>query len=206
MLIKCYLNWQGCSCDFQRLKAQPLGVPKPCRTFCQDASSLLMKSTFCEKTPVWYIGIIHDIAFWALSKAYVSKCRNITRYRRNMVYSAFESWSFIFLNFEKTFVIRTHPEELRVVKCAHNTRISTHFYPQWGQPMLTKYYLQWQGCSCAFQWLKLWHLGVPKPYRTSSYDVSLLLTRSTICVISWILWKSCGFIHKRKTLWFYHKW
>ena len=49
-----------------------------------------------------------------------------------MVYSAFESWSFIFLNFEKTFFIRTHPEELRVVKCAPNTRISTHFYPQWG--------------------------------------------------------------------------
>ena len=45
-----------------------------------------------------------------------------------MVDGAFESWSFIFLNFEKTFVIRTHPEELRVVKCAPNTRISTHFY------------------------------------------------------------------------------
>ena len=88
-----------------------------------------MKSTFCEKTPDWYIGMIHDIAFWALSKAYVSKSRNITKHRRNMVYSAFESWSFIFLNFEKTFVIRTHPEELHVVKCAPNVRIATHFYP-----------------------------------------------------------------------------
>ena len=35
-----------------------------------------------------------------------------------------------FLNFEKKFVIRTHPEELRVVKRAPKTRISTNFYPQ----------------------------------------------------------------------------
>ena len=44
-----------------------------------------MKSTFCEKTPDWYIGIIHDMVFCALSKAYVSKSRNITRHHRNMV-------------------------------------------------------------------------------------------------------------------------
>ena len=37
---------------------------------------------------------------------------------------------FSFLSSEKILVIRTHPEELHVVKCATNTQISTHFGSQ----------------------------------------------------------------------------
>ena len=46
-----------------------------------------------------------------------------------MVDSALESWWFIFLSSEKILVIRTHPEELHVVKWARNTQISTDFCP-----------------------------------------------------------------------------
>ena len=139
-----------------------------------------------------------SLFFWGFANAYVSKCRNITRCRRNMVDSAFESWWSILSDPKKIFVIRTHPEELHVLKCITSTHISTNFSQQWGQQMLTKCYPTSQGCSCDFQRLKVWPLGVPKPYRTSSYDVPSLLTKSTICVISWILWKICGIKHKHK--------
>ena len=46
MLTKCYPTSQGCSCDFQRLKVGPFGIPKPFRRFSKDASSLLIKSKF----------------------------------------------------------------------------------------------------------------------------------------------------------------
>ena len=48
--------------------------------------------------------------------------------------------------------------------------------------MLTKCYPTSKGCSCDFTRLKVWLLGVPKPYRTSSYDVLSLLRRSTLFV------------------------
>ena len=48
--------------------------------------------------------------------------------------------------------------------------------------MLTKCYPTSQGCSSDFTILKVWLLGVPKPYRTSSYDVLSLLRRSTLFV------------------------
>ena len=54
--------------------------------------------------------------------------------------------------------------------------------------MLTKGYPALQGCSCDFPRLTIGPLGVPKPYRTSSYSVPSLLTRSIVCFISWILW------------------
>ena len=64
---------------------------------------------------------------------HVSKCRKISRRRMSMVDSAYESWWFIFLSSEKILVIRTHTQELHVVKCAPNTQISAHFGPHWGQ-------------------------------------------------------------------------
>ena len=130
-----------------------------------------------------------DASFWGFSSTYVSKCRSITRRRRDMVDSAFESWGSIFLNLKKILIVRTHPEELRVIKCISSTDISTNFSQQWGQRMLTKCYPTSQGCSYDFQRLKVWPLGVPKPYRTSSNDVPSLLTRSTICVIFWFYGK-----------------
>ena len=48
--------------------------------------------------------------------------------------------------------------------------------------MLTKCYLTSHGWFCDIWILKLWHLGTSKPYRTLSYDVSSLLTRSTLFV------------------------
>ena len=74
----------------------------------------------------------------------------VTRCRRNMVDSAFESWWFIFFTFEKMLVIRTHPEELHTSKSTSNTQLSKNFGPQWGQQMLAKFYLKWQGYSCDF--------------------------------------------------------
>ena len=123
-----------------------------------------------------------NYAFWGFASAYVSKCRKITRCRRNMVDSAFESWCSILSDPKKIFVIRTHPEELHALKCISSTDISTNFSQQWGQQMLTKCYPTSQGCSCGFQRLKVWPLGVLKPYRTSSYDLPSLLTRSTLFV------------------------
>ena len=124
-----------------------------------------------------------DTGFWGFSSTYVSKCRSITRRRRDMVDSAFESWGSIFLNLKKILIVRTHPEELRVIKCISSTHISTNFSQQWGQRMLTKCYPTSQGCSYDFQRLKVWPLGVPKPYRTSSYDALSPLSRSTLFVI-----------------------
>ena len=46
---------------------------------------------------------------------------------------AFEILLLMFLNFEKIFVIGTHPEELHVIEWAPNTQIFTHFCPQWDQ-------------------------------------------------------------------------
>ena len=137
-------------------------------------------------------------AFWGFASVYVSKCRNITRCHRNMVDSALKSWWSIFSDPNKIFIIRTHPEELHVLKYISSLHICTDFSQQWGQQMLAKCYPTSQGCSYDFQRLKVWPLGVPKPHRTSSYDASSLLTKSTICVISGILWKNCGFIHKWK--------
>ena len=100
-----------------------------------------------------------------------------------MVDSAFESrWS-ILSHFKKIFVIRTHPEELHVLKCITSTHISTDFSQPWSQQMLTKCYLKSQVCSCGFERLKVWHLDVPKPYRTSSYDAPSPLTISNLFVL-----------------------
>ena len=109
-------------------------------------------------------------------------CRKKSRYRRNMVDSAFESWCFILSDPQKIFVIRTHPEELHAPKCISSTDISTNFSQQWGQQMLTKCYPTSQGCSCGFQRLKVWPLGVLKPYRTPSYDVTSFLRKSRLFV------------------------
>ena len=123
-------------------------------------------------------------AFWGFTCAYVSKCRNITRYHRNMVDSALKSWWSIFSDPNKIFIIRTHPEELHVLKYISSLHICTDFSQHWGQQMLTKCYPTSQGCSYDFQRLKVWPLGVPKPYRQSSHDVPSFLTRSSVCVIS----------------------
>ena len=76
---------------------------------------------------------LQNDAFWGFAKAYISKCRNITRCRRNMADGAFESFWSILFDPKKIFVIRTHPEELHVLKCLSNTRISTIFSEQWDQ-------------------------------------------------------------------------
>ena len=123
------------------------------------------------------------LPFWLFSNAYVSKCRKISRRRRKMVDSAFESWWSIFSIPKELLVIRTHPEELRVIKCISSSHISSDFSQQWVQQKLTKCYPTSQGCSCDCQRLQVWPLGVPKPYRTFSYDVPWLLTRSTLFVI-----------------------
>ena len=99
-----------------------------------------------------------------------------------MIDSAFESWRSILSDSKKYFFIITHPEELHALKRISSTHISGYFGQQWGQQMLAKCYPTSQGCSCDFPRLKVWPLGVPKPYRTSSYDVSSLLTRSTLFV------------------------
>ena len=130
----------------------------------------------------WYTQYWQDASFWGFSSTYLSKRKNITRRLRNMVDSAFESWWSIFSNHIKILAIRTHPEELRVIKCASSTHICTNFSQQWGQRMLTKCCPTSQGCSCDFPRLKVWHLGVTKPYRTSSYNVLSLLTKSTLFV------------------------
>ena len=142
-----------------------------------------------------------NYAFWGFASVYVSKCRNITRCHRNMVDSALKSWWSILSDPNKIFVIRTHPEELHVLKYISSLHICTDFSQQWGQQMLAKCYPTSQGCSYDFQRLKVWPLGVPKPYRTSSYDLPSLLTRSTLFVICWILWKICGIKHKHKKCW-----
>ena len=113
-----------------------------------------------------YMGKLHPTSFWGFWNTYVSKCRKVSRRRSSMVDSALESGWFIFLNSEKILAIRTHPQELHVVKCAPNTHISTHFSPHWGQQMLTICYLNWKRSSCYFQTLKVWPFGVPKPCRT----------------------------------------
>ena len=142
-----------------------------------------------------------NYAFWGFASVYVSKCRNITRCHRNMVDSAFKSWWSILSDPNKIFVIRTHPEELHVLKYISSLHICTDFSQQWGQQMLAKCYPTSQGCSYDFQRLKVWPLGVPKPYRTSSYDALSPLSRSTLFVICWILWKICGIKHKHKKCW-----
>ena len=108
---------------------------------------------------------------WGFLNTYVSKWRNISGCRRTMVDSALESWWFILLSSEKILVIRTHPEELHVVKCARHTHISTHSDPHRGQQMLTKCYVDRQGCSYDFQRWNVWPFDVPKPCQTSSQDV-----------------------------------
>ena len=120
--------------------------------------------------------------FWGFESAYVSKCRNITRCHRNMVDSALKSWWSILSDPNKIFVIRTHPEELHVLKYISSFHISTKFSQQCGQQMLTKCYPTSQGCSYGFQKLKVWPLGVLKPYRTPSYDVPSFLRKSTLFV------------------------
>ena len=103
--------------------------------------------------------LLDNTFFRGFENAYVSKCRNITRCRRNMVDSAFESWWSILFDPKKILVIRTHPEELRVIKSISSTHISSNFSQQWGQRMLTKCYPTSQGCSCDFQILKVRHFG-----------------------------------------------
>ena len=122
--------------NFQRVKLWPFSVPKPCETFPYDVLLLVVKWNIGVKKRHWDMWVIHNTtAFLALSKAYVSKCRNMTRRHRSMVDSALESWWIILLSSEKILVIRTHPEELHVVKCALHTHISTHYSPHGGQHM-----------------------------------------------------------------------
>ena len=103
-----------------------------------------------------------------------------------MVDSALKSWWSIFSDPNKIFIIRTHPEELHVLKYISSLHICTDFSQQCGQQMLTKCYPTSQGCSYDFQRLKVWPLGVPKPYRTSSYDALSPLSRSTLfCDCVW---------------------
>ena len=66
--------------------------------------------------------------------------RLVSESHRNMVDSAFESWWSILSDPKKVFVIRTHPEELHVLKCITDTHISTNFSQQWAQQMLPKCY------------------------------------------------------------------
>ena len=73
-------------------------------------------NSLCQEARLLYRNHIHDIGFWRLWKVYSSKCRNINRRLGNMADSALENWWFIFLSSEKILVIRTHPEELHVVK------------------------------------------------------------------------------------------
>ena len=122
------------------------------------------------KKSSWGLDLPGKAFLWGFLSAYVSKCRNITRCHRNMVDSAFKSWWSILSDPNKIFVIRTHPEELHVLKYISSLHICTDFSQQWGQQMLAKCYPTSQGCSYDFQRLKVWPLGVPKPYRTSSYD------------------------------------
>ena len=49
----------------------------------------------------WYMWKSVDVAFWGFWNTYVSKRRKISRRRRNIVDSVFESWWFIFLKFKK---------------------------------------------------------------------------------------------------------
>jgi len=93
------------------------------------------------KKSSWGPDLGHNTGFWGISNAYVAECRKISRRRRNMVESAFESWWFIFLRPKKILVIRTHPEELRVLEYIAYTWIYTNSSQQWGQQMLTKWYL-----------------------------------------------------------------
>ena len=127
-------------------------------------------STKCirGKKSSWGPDFRQNSLFWGFTSAYVSKCKKITRCRRHMVDSAFESWWSILSDLKKIFVIRTHPEELHALKCISIAHISTNLSQHWGQQMLTKCYLTSQGCSCDFQRLKVWPLGILKPYRTSS--------------------------------------
>ena len=139
--------------------------------------------TWWGRKSSWDLEMLLNDGFWGFESTYVSKCRNITRCRRNMVDSAFKSWWSILSDPNKIFVIRTHPEELHVLKYISSLHICTDFSQQWGQQMLTKCYPTSQGCSYDFQRLKVWPLGVPKPYRTSSYDALSPLSRSTLFVI-----------------------
>ena len=52
------------------------------------------------------------------------KCWERNRRLMKMVYSAFESEWFIFFHFEKILVVRTHLEELHVIKCDPNSQFS----------------------------------------------------------------------------------
>ena len=152
--------------------------------FTISTPSIWFRIPFSFLISTYIYPILTGCLFCGLWSTYVSKCKNITRRRRNMVDSAFESWWSIFSIPKKILVIRTHPEELRVIKCITITHISTNFSQQYGQRMLTKGHLASHGCSCDFQRLKPWPLGLPKPYRTFPYDVPSPLTRLTICVIS----------------------
>ena len=122
-------------------KKSPLGVWRPASGARRLMSSVQYLIQFILLLGFIYIIYIwgrklsstHDFGtkgyFWGFANAYVSKCRN--RRRRNMVDSAFKSWWSIFSDPQKILVIRTHPEELHVLKCIGNTRISTIFSKQW---------------------------------------------------------------------------
>ena len=172
-LIGTQMTSQIAGIDILHILSNENTYMKQCSKGGGDAESIYTNLTSCliyiwGKKLSWYMWKLHNPVFWGFSNTYVSKCRKITRRRRNMLDGAFESWWFMFLNSEKILVIRTHPQELHVVKCSPNTQILTHFGPQWGQQMLTKCYLNWKGCSSDFQRLKVWPLGVPKPCWTSS--------------------------------------
>ena len=131
-----------------------------------ESETFLTQSIWGKKSSS-HPDFLQNDAFWGFARAYVSKCRNMTRCRRNMVDSAFENWWSILSNPKKTSVIRTHPEELHVIKCVSSTHICISFSQQWGQRMLSKCYPTSQGCSYGFSRLKVWPLEAPKPCRTS---------------------------------------
>ena len=135
------------------------------------------------KNSSWAPDLPDKYAFWGFASVYVSKCRNITRCHRNMVDSALKSWWSILSDPNKIFVIRTHPEELHVLKYISSLHICTDFSQQWGQQMLAKCYPTSQGCSYDFQRLKVWPLGVSKPYQKIPYHAPSPLTKSTLFVL-----------------------
>ena len=105
------------------------------------------------------------LIFWALSKPYKSKCRDTNRRHRIMVDSALESWWFICLSSEKIFTVRTHPQEVCVVKWILNNQISMHCGIQWGQQNGVDQVLPNMG------WVFLWL------QRNFGYDVCALKNR-----------------------------
>ena len=76
----------------------------------------------CQEVRLVYMNHIYDTGLWTLSKAYISKCRNIN--------DVLERWLIERLRSEKSdfWVSKKHwPQELHVVEFDPNTQICTNF-------------------------------------------------------------------------------